>query len=76
MATNSNDHGRSKHIDIKMSFVRDYIKAKTLRLEYLETINQTADIFTKPLPKEKFLKHKCELNILSKDGDVEFGRDC
>ena len=47
-----------------------------LRLEYLETTNQTADIFTKPLPKEKFLKHKCELNILSKDGDVEFGRDC
>ena len=76
LATNSNDHGRSKHIDIKMSFVRDYIKAKTLRLEYLETTNQTADIFTKPLPKEKFLKHKCELNILSKDGDVEFGRDC
>jgi len=76
LATNSNDHGRSKHIDIGMSFVRDHMQGKTLVLEYIDTTTQTADIFTKGLSREKFLKHKYELNLVSEEGDDEIGRDC
>ena len=56
-----------------MNFVRDHIKAKTLVLEYTDTTKQIADIFTKGISKEKFLKHKCKLNVISEDADVEIG---
>ena len=53
-----------------MNFVRDHIKAV---LEYTDTTKQIADIFTKGISKEKFLKHKCKLNVISEDADVEIG---
>jgi len=64
LATHSVDHGRSKHIDIKLHFIREHVKNNALQLQYLNSENQTADIFTKPLSREKFNKHKSKLNII------------
>ena len=47
-------HGRSKHIDNIFHFPRDHVKQKTIELEYCNTKEQVADIFTKPLPIEPF----------------------
>ena len=44
-------HDRSKHIEIKYHFIRDYVQKGTVKLEYISTNEQVADIFTKALPQ-------------------------
>jgi len=51
-------HGRSKHIDIKFHFIRDLVNDKEIELEFVRSEDQVADIFTKPLKAELFLKMK------------------
>lgn len=52
--TNENNHGRMKHIDVKLKFVRDIVKRNNIKIEYIPTNVQIADLFTKALPKAKF----------------------
>lgn len=47
-------HKRSKHIDIRYHFVREKFEEGEFVLEYVSSNNMIADIFTKPLPREKF----------------------
>ena len=42
-------HDQSKHIDIKYHFLRDCVHRGTIRLDYIQTDEQVADIFTKAL---------------------------
>ncbi|KAK2450472.1 hypothetical protein QL285_009587 [Trifolium repens] len=42
-------HSRAKHIEIKHYFIRDYVQKGVIDLKFIETENQWADIFTKPL---------------------------
>ena len=58
LAKNPIQHGRSKHIDIKFHFIRDHVKQKTMKLEYCSTTEQVADIFTKALPTDTFIRLK------------------
>jgi bifunctional DNase/RNase len=53
-------HSRTKHIPIKYHFLREQVAEKNIRVEYVGTKEQVADIFTKPLPKESFeyLRHR------------------
>ena len=48
-------HSKTKHISIKYHFVRELVQDKEIRLEYVHTKEQIADIFTKPLPKDALL---------------------
>ena len=52
------DHQRSKHIDIKYHFIRSEIQAGTIKLDYIPTEGNVADIFTKPATKAKLEKFK------------------
>ena len=45
---------RSKHIDIKHHFIRDHVNKGELKIEYIATKNQIADILTKPLDNNSF----------------------
>ena len=56
MTENPQFHGRSKHISIKYHFVRDQVDKKVVKLSYCPTNDMIADIMTKGLPKEQFLK--------------------
>ena len=47
-------HSKTKHIPIKFHFLREQVIEKNIKLEYVETKEQIADIFTKPLPRETF----------------------
>ncbi|KAM1556843.1 hypothetical protein PS2_040150 [Malus domestica] len=49
-------HGRSKHIDVRFHFLRDLVKGRDLELVQCSTLEQIADIFTKPLKGDAFLK--------------------
>jgi hypothetical protein len=47
-------HSKTKHIPIKYHFLREQVAEKNIRVEYVGTKEQVADIFTKPLPQEAF----------------------
>jgi len=47
-------HSRSKHIEIKHHFIRDYVQKGILDIQFIDTEHQWADIFTKPLTIERF----------------------
>ncbi|XP_075079974.1 secreted RxLR effector protein 161-like [Nicotiana tabacum] len=45
---------KAKHIEIKHQFIRDHVAKCDIVLEFINTENQLADIFTKPLLEERF----------------------
>ena len=47
-------HSKSKHIEIWYHFIRDLVEEKIMCLEFINTDNQKADIFTKPLDSPRF----------------------
>ncbi|XP_050920088.1 secreted RxLR effector protein 161-like [Lathyrus oleraceus] len=57
-------HSRTKHIDIRHHFLRDHVLKGDFKVSFVDTHNQLADIFTKPLAKEPFYKIQRELGIL------------
>jgi hypothetical protein len=63
MADNPVEHSRTKYIDIRYHFLRDPHKGD-IEIAYVNTKNQLADIFTKPLDEKTFSKLRNELNIL------------
>lgn len=49
---------RSKHIDIRYHHVRELVGRGTIKIEECRTSDMVADLLTKPLPKEAFIKHR------------------
>ena len=56
LAKNPVSHARSKHIDIRHHFIRDAVEEGVINLVYCRTDEMLADILTKPLPREQFIK--------------------
>ena len=67
-------HDRSKHIDIRYHFLRDCVQRRTIRLEYIQTDEQVANIFPKALYRQSFVKFRDKLGLLPNPFLVE--RDC
>lgn len=53
MTDNQNFSNRTKHVDIKYHFVKDMVKKNELKLCYVPTDVNVADIMTKPLGETK-----------------------
>eukprot|EP00253_Pinus_taeda_P033415 PITA_33415 len=47
-------HSKTKHIPIKYHFLREQVLEQKVKLEYVPSKEQVADILTKPLPRETF----------------------
>ncbi|PKU70954.1 Retrovirus-related Pol polyprotein from transposon TNT 1-94 [Dendrobium catenatum] len=60
-------HKRNKHIDVRFHYIRDHIKDKEVQVEYVKSEDQIADIFTKPLAAEQFIKLKILLGVVDKN---------
>ena len=45
---------RTKHIAIIYHWFRSHVQNKSVRIQKVDTKQQIADIFTKPLPEEDF----------------------
>lgn len=54
LAKNPVFHSRTKHIDIRHHFIRDQIENGLVRLKYVQSSANKADIMTKPLASPKF----------------------
>ena len=57
ISKNPVQHSKTKHIEIRYHFIRDLVERKIVCLEYIPTERQNADIFAKPLNRNKFETH-------------------
>ena len=58
---------KKKHMAIKYHYLRELVQEKEVRMEYVNTKEQLADIFTKALPKQapEYLRGKLGVLLLS-----------
>ena len=50
-------HCKTKHIDIRYKFAKDYVKHKKVDIRYISTHDMIADPLTKAIPRDVFCKH-------------------
>jgi hypothetical protein len=60
-SNNDVHHDRTKHIDTRYYFVRDLIHNNTIKVVWINSHSQIADIFTKPLAAQLFQHHRSSL---------------
>ncbi|GJU13142.1 hypothetical protein Tco_1135538 [Tanacetum coccineum] len=60
LCCNNVQHSRAKHIDVRYHFIKEQVENGIVELYFFRTEYQLADIFTKPLLRERF-------NFLSKN---------
>ncbi|GKE20372.1 ribonuclease H-like domain-containing protein [Tanacetum coccineum] len=63
MSTNPFQHQRTKHIEIDIYFVRDFVAYGQVRVMHVLSRFQYADIFTKGLSSVLFLEFRASLNV-------------
>ena len=65
LSKNLIQHSRSKHIKIRYHFIREHVANDDIILEYVNTENQLADIFTKPLREDRLCSLRRELEVFA-----------
>jgi hypothetical protein len=58
-------HARTKHIEIDFHFVRERVAQKLLEIRFINSEDQVADGFTKPLSATKLQYFRSNLNLSS-----------
>ena len=56
LSENPHTHPHTKHIQLRFHFIRQYVQEGVIRPQYVSTHDNITDIFTKNLPKDKFLE--------------------
>ncbi|GKD16373.1 hypothetical protein Tco_1205531 [Tanacetum coccineum] len=54
LCCNNVQHSRAKHIDVRYHFIKEQVENGIVELYFVRTEYQLAEIFTKPLPRERF----------------------
>ncbi|GJY34823.1 hypothetical protein Tco_0419292 [Tanacetum coccineum] len=54
LCCNNVQHSRAKHIDVHYHFIKEQVENGIVELYFVRTEYQLADIFTKPLPRDRF----------------------
>ncbi|XP_072951733.1 secreted RxLR effector protein 161-like [Typha angustifolia] len=74
MMENPAFHGRTKHIDIRVHFIRDLVANGDVEIRYINTDKQAADILTKALARGKFELFRSALGVgnFASRGSVEY----
>ena len=57
-------HDKSKHIEIKYQYICDMVEKGVVKLQYVATDEQVADVLTKPLSKVKFEYFRDKLGVV------------
>jgi len=63
LAANPVKHSSSKHFELDLHFVRDYVQQQRLQLTHLPSRFQVADILTKPLSSSSFCSFRDKLMV-------------
>lgn len=63
LVRNPEFHKRTKHIDIRYHYIREKVEEKEIKVEYVPSDQQLADVFTKALPKERFKSMCANMNV-------------
>jgi len=58
LAQTATTGNRTKYIDTRYHFVREYIERGVLKIIFVRSAENDADIFTKNLPTDPYLKHQ------------------
>ncbi|KAJ7285385.1 hypothetical protein O6H91_05G047100 [Diphasiastrum complanatum] len=64
LAKNLVFHARTKHIEIQYHFICERLLSREIHVVHCSTYEQLADIFTKPLVREKFDRFRSKLSVL------------
>ncbi|GJV16902.1 retrovirus-related pol polyprotein from transposon TNT 1-94 [Tanacetum coccineum] len=67
LCCNNVQHSRARHIDVRYHFIKEQVENRIVELYFVQTEYQLADIFTKPLPRERvnFLIDKLGMRSMS-----------
>ena len=58
LANNPRSSQNSKHIDVRHHFLRELVSEQIIRVEYIKSSQQHAEVLTKPLPVGSFRYHR------------------
>ncbi len=64
MARNPQFHKRTKHIAMRWHWIRQLIRAGIITVTSCRDAEQTADVLTKALPRQKHLQHTQEMGLV------------
>ena len=67
MSKNPVFHDNSKHIEIKYHYIRNMVQKGAMKLQYVATEEQIADVLMKPLARVKFKYFREKLGVLQID---------
>ncbi|GJV55890.1 retrovirus-related pol polyprotein from transposon TNT 1-94 [Tanacetum coccineum] len=67
ISCNPVQHSKTKHIDIRYHFTKEHVEKGTVKIYFVGTEYQLADLFTKALPKERFkyLVHRIGMRCMT-----------
>jgi hypothetical protein len=57
-------HDKSKHIEIRYHFIKDWVQRGAVQLQYISTNEQVADILTKALPRGKHVYFRDKMGLV------------
>ena len=56
-------HSQMKHVAVDYHFLRDQVQSGALRVAYVSSADQLADLLTKPLPHSQFQKLRVKIGL-------------
>ena len=63
LARDNKFHSHTKHIDLHYHFIHEAVEDEQIKMEYILTVDNIADIFMKALPKLKFTEFVGKLGL-------------
>ena len=64
VAHNPVQHDRMKHVSIDRHYIKETLEQNNIRIPYIQSAEQRADVLTKGLPKEHFMKLRSKLGLM------------